>query len=341
MGVHFVVVLGAAAAFSSLVVAAEPVPTVPSIRMPTPVSSPISLMPQDPDDARTYRHLEALFGADTLVRDFERFTTERGEAGMLVLLVSEATEEHSRCYYDEDDPRFAPYMGCDYDGVTWLTGAYSAGLVIDGKLINRIPVFPEDARATRKKRRRHLDQLPLTGLHLLNAAIWGQGEAYPEGDPRNSEIERTTLMKLADYNCDGHAWEFRLARYAASGHIATTLVGYSAKHRKVILYRALGDSTPEAPDNFFPSPNEPGAEIVHYHFACPQHGSDIGFDRDFIYDPEGEVWRVTWEQEIDCNDGPAWNPPEPYGTECAPHSSDSHRPNHGSQPTPKEGAAEP
>ena len=286
--------------------------------------------PEDPEEARTRTQLEVLLGAGKTVRDFARFRTERNEPAMLVLYLTAAEEGYSACFYD-DDPAGGPYMGCDYEGVTWLEGAYFAALVVDGKIINSVSLSPEGwpfhrygppPRARRSQspdsvQGPEIRQLPLTGYHGLNHGLWGQGKDCTTDDPCFGQIERTKLVHLADYNCDGHAWEFRLVQYAASGHEDTTLVGYSARRRKVIVYPIIANGErQESYDNFFPSPDHPGAQLVHYH-SGPGHGSDTRVDREFIYDPAEEAWRMTWEQFVDYGNGPAWNPPGPYGAECA------------------------
>jgi hypothetical protein len=242
---------------------------------------------QEVDEAGTRQQLQALLGGGEVVRDFARFTTERGEAAMLVVYLTEAEEHYSGCY-DEYDPQYGPY-NCDYDGVTWLQGTYWTALVIGNKVINRIKLPPHT-------------QLPLTGFHGLNHDLWGQGDDCMTDNPCYGQIERTKVVKLLDYNGEGHPWEFRLVRYEMTGHEDTVLVGYSARQRKVIVYPVFeGNDRHESYDNFFPSPNAPDARVVHYHTDCGAHGSEIGNDRDFAYNPEQEAWVMTWEQEVDCS----------------------------------------
>ena len=226
------------------------------------------------------------------IRDFAAFDTDLG-ASFLVLLVRDFIEPPAD--YDPLDPPSCPtYL----EGVP-LTGHYSVALVAAGKLINEVTIPPHDSDDRLS--------LPLRNTIEANYNYWGQGTA-PAGsrEPLQREMEPTKLIRLADYNGDGLAHEFRIVVFSfGCGHSDGLIVGYSAKQHRVRVYPIIrGASTEYWHDNLFPPPYESGSAILTHRILCRDHGIDSFSESTFAYNPEVEAWVMTYSTNGLCIDQP-------------------------------------
>jgi len=175
--------------------------------------------PTGRDDASIHERLQALVGPEKRLRDYAPFVTERGEHANLVLFVTDAVDPPTDAQL-EDIPT-CPGMVMAIP----LRGTYHVALVVSGRLINEVaippaysyplfrlwelpPGLPDDPTLA----------LPMKNTAEFNYVFWGQGQRTT-----SKKIEPTKLIKLADFNGDGHAWEFRLVQPGACGHYATLL----------------------------------------------------------------------------------------------------------------------
>jgi len=130
----------------------------------------------------------------------------------------------------------------------------------------------------------------------FNYVFWGQGQRTT-----SKKIEPTKLIKPADFNGDGHAWEFRLVQPGACGHYATLLAGYSARQRMAILFPILvHEHRVYWGDNLFPHPSTPNATKIKRVWQCGDHGSETHTERDYAYHPRREAWSLTRERMRAC-----------------------------------------
>ena len=242
--------------------------------------------------------LAKLLGPGTRLRDFAPFTTERGEPAFLVLFVTNPTPEPSP---DETIDTSQP-LSCykETEGIS-LGGIYHVGLIIGGRLINEVQIpgalRPPDPYV----------ELPLRNMRDINYRDWGQGSDHDLRTSANA-VEPTKLLKLADYNGDGHAWEFRLVETAGTcGPLYTLLAGYSAKQRRAILYPIVsGNDVAYWGEDFFPPPIAPSAQTIHTGSDPCQFDDDPSLllaDQIFEYNQSLEAWVLTDEQSHLCVGG--------------------------------------
>lgn len=248
----------------------------------------------DSDQSGTRTKLEQLFGPGKRVRDFEPFVTERGEPALLVLFVTNATDWSGKVKLDE--PISCP---AEVAGIP-LTGTYHVALVINQQLVNEVPIprrddLPADAASPELS-------LPLRNTRFFNECFFGPGPTIDYDDPKSQDVEPTKLIQLADFNGDGHAWEFRVIQDGdACGHKVTLLAGYSAKQRRVILYPILkGKTLAYWHDNFFPNPGKPAISKRRYEWPCGDHGNDVFHVEEFEYNVPIEAWVLTREDDGLC-----------------------------------------
>jgi hypothetical protein len=108
------------------------------------------------------------------------------------------------------------------------------------------------------------------------------------------------LLYLLDYNGDGHALEAAFFEAEACMGLATTLIGYSQKHDKVIQYRIILTTSGEGGGKqvesewadylFSQKPFRPG----YWKYEIDYTGRAGTLDRyEIRYDPDGEVFRGT------------------------------------------------
>lgn len=231
-----------------------------------PLTTPSAANSAPPDDAA---HIAKLLGPDRRLRDFEAFTTERGEPAFLVLFVTDPHDPPAD--YDLSDAHSCPE---ELYGIA-LDGIYHVALVLGSQLVNEIPIpgsLPDSPRVS----------LPLRNTRYANYWYWRQGEPIKFDVPGANVVEPTKLIHLADFNGDGHAWEFRLLQYGACGHNDTLLAGYSPKQRHAMVYPIItGKDAMYWHGNFFRPPGEVMSNPMHYDFQCGDHGADVQSDEDF------------------------------------------------------------
>jgi hypothetical protein len=268
------------------------------------------------EEARVRDRLSRILGHGRRLRDFAAFTTEHGEPAFLVLFLTQPIFEPSP---DEklEEPMSCPEM---VEGIA-LGGIYHVGLVINGRLVNEVriprstPNEPEPPVPT-------ID-FPLRNTPDSNYRDYGQAPARVGS--ASGDVEPTKLIKLADYNGDGHAWEFRLVRTegGCSG-VETLLAGYSASQGRAILYPVIvgKDLSYWYPD-FFPPPTEPNAATVHYEpSACQFSSSETEGDAQFEYNPSLEAWILTRVETHLCVLG---DPAQPTNVDLRIGSRRGHR----------------
>jgi hypothetical protein len=236
--------------------------------------------------------LQALLGPEKRVRDSVSFTTEKGEAAALVLYVTEV-----EAVGGTGDDEIAQPLGCPEQvaGIR-LTGVYHVALVIDGKLINELTVSNPAGGADDRI------ALPLRNLPYYNYLHWGQGTAV-EYDAAVKRTEPTKLLRLADFNGDGRAWEFRLVQPGgACGHLNTLVAGYSAARRAVVVFPILsGPFRSDWADNLFPNPTLGAGTALESTFPCADHGNEKEVWQEYAYDAGREAWVLRRHRERDCD----------------------------------------
>lgn len=217
------------------------------------------------------------------MRDHATFRSERDEPALIVLYASEVTEPEPAAELDE------PITCPSYIAGIPLTGLYHLALFIGDELVNRLDVPAAGAWVDGKLR------LALRNVRWSNHLFWGQGEPVEPDDPRGRIVEPTKLLKLADYNGDGRAWELRLVESGGScGHYQTVLAGYSARQRKLILFPIVaGAAVRYWHLDFFPSPLATPATSVRQVWPCGDHGNPLLGENDFEYNPHLEAWVRT------------------------------------------------
>lgn len=235
--------------------------------------------------------LQALLGPEKRVRDSVSFTTEKGETAALVLYVTDV-----QAVGGEENDEIAPPVSCPQEvpGIP-LAGVYHVALIVDGKLVNEITIPAPGGGADGPM------ALPLRNLPSLNYEHWGQGKPV-EDDAEERKTEPTKILRLADYNGDGRAWEFRLVQSGAfCGHLATLVAGYSAKRRAVVIYPILsGPFRSEWSDNFFPHPTKGAGTKLETTFRCGDHGNEKEVWQEYLYGPEREAWVLRRHRERAC-----------------------------------------
>ena len=216
--------------------------------------------------------------------------TERGEPATLVLFVTNATEPAVHAELGE-------LMSCPemVTGIP-LAGDYHVGLVRGGALVSQVSI-PRVNEGTDEPSRSAI-ALPLRNTRQWNAVFWG-------GEPTEShEVEPTKLMRLADFDGDGHAWEFRLVQPGVCGHVMTLLAGYSARRREAIVYPIIEHGRRIWwQDNLFPSPMNPLAREVRWRIPCGDHGMEVDWRRRYEYRADQEAWVLIGERRKDCGFG--------------------------------------
>lgn len=117
-----------------------------------------------------------------------------------------------------------------------------------------------------------------------------------------NKIERTKLLKFADYTGDGLKHEISIVGvYLSCGHEERMIVGYNDKSDKIIIYPirtiVTEDTTVQAHnwenvywyDNFEPDNNG----VVNVVWGCGDHGNDV-FTKDvYIYDKVIQIYKLT------------------------------------------------
>jgi len=233
-----------------------------------------------------------LLGPHGVVREVAAFTTERGEHALLVLFVTSAVGPPPNFNFDE-------VLSCpeEVSGEP-LAGTYHLALVIDGRLINELPI---PAPCDRLDATDSVMSLPLRNRAWLNYWHWGQGKQIEYGTSEGNHIDSTHLLALADYTGEGHAWQVRLIQAGCScGHLDTLLAGYSARQRRVIIYPiVLGPLRTYWQDGLFPSPTEKRGSPIVRHLGC-DHGSETEWIDTFVYDLRQEAWVQTRHMQRAC-----------------------------------------
>jgi hypothetical protein len=273
----------------------------PPCQCPPPVRAPLTsvsddaqtenlpLVPAD-GNAATEKALQVLLGPAKRLRDYATFVTERGETAELVLFVTDAIDP------PPDAKLGDVWCGERVRGIP-LTGTYHVGLVMDGKLVNqvtiprfRVPPDPEPESGP--------IELPLKNSAESNHEVWGTGDPDENAD----DVKPTKLMRLADFNSDGHAWEFRLVLFGICGHDETLLAGYSPSRRQAIVFPIIEHGQRVYwEDNLFPSPRRPNATRVEWIWQCGDHGLDEEIQRTFVYSQPQEAWLLTCEHVRACD----------------------------------------
>lgn len=250
--------------------------------------------------------LQALLGAEKRLRDSADFITEKGEPATLVLYVTKVEEPPSD-RVDLDEPLSC---GNQAEGIP-LTGVYHVALVIDGAIVNGVTISPPGGGAD------GLMSLPMRNLPYYNYHDWGQGTEV-EFDAAARHTEPTKLIRLADFNGDGHAWEFRLLS-GICGHFSTLAAGYSAARRSVIVYPIFsGPFHSDWSDNFFAHPSVGNGTRIETLFRCGDHGNeDREVWQEYLYDAEREAWVLNRHRERDC-DTAAGKTEQPADSSVAP-----------------------
>jgi len=254
-------------------------------RRPAPIDVPAQVNRLWPElhDQSLLARLRTRFGPDKLVRDFVTFKTEKGEAATLVLYITGARAEDSGC-------DTTPFCGCPVYGQVSLFGTYVLALVVGDTVINEVPLALNNG------------MLPLISDHASNHRLWGQGAQVRKQNPRQSKNEVVKLMKLVDYNGDGHAWEVRFAQHGACGHLLTQVAGYSARQRKAVIYPIIADDTVYWADNLFPAPDDAAQAVrLRYGLACGDHGNETYSADEYAYEPAREAWVRTRAERHACN----------------------------------------
>ena len=253
--------------------------------------------------------LQTLLGPKKRFRDSADFTTEKGERAALVLYVTNVQTPGG------DRVEIEPPLSCGNEvaGIP-LTGVYHVALVIGGALVNELTISPPGGGKD------NLMALPTRNLPVFNYVHWGQGTPV-EYNAEATHTEPTKLLRLADFNGDGHAWEFRLVQPTdACGHLNTLVAGYSPTRRVAVVYPILsGPLRSDWADNFFALPTVGNGVRVESTFACGDHGNERETWQEYLYDAASEVWVLHRHRERDCND-PAKDeetPVEPSGSPIA------------------------
>jgi hypothetical protein len=246
------------------------------------------------DDSAVQTQLSTLLGPTKRLRDFAPFTTERGESAFLVLFVTDSIEPTK-------NTDLSQAMSCsgDVEGIG-LSGTYHVGLVLGAKLINDVAV-PCNAGGMICGHPMELS-FPLWNTRYANYEYWGQRGPIAFDAPSAKIVEPTKLITLADFNGDGHAWEFRLVQWGgACGYIDSLVAGYSPTQRRAILYPIImGKELRYWHANFFPPVDQPNAETVDYDVPCGDHGGELQDDQRFEYNAALEAWVMTREDHHLC-----------------------------------------
>jgi hypothetical protein len=224
--------------------------------------------------------LKDILPAGRTVRDYTPFETERGEGALLVLAVTSPVEPPEGPYPAE--PNCVEMV----EGVP-LTGVYSIALVIRGVLVNEVAI-PDGTVA-----------LPLRNRADFNARYWGQPVT---GDPL--AVEPTKLVRLADYDGDGHAFEFRLVLPEACRHVETLLAGYSPRRRQAVVFAvvAAGQASFWGAD-VFPVATGAGTGRLTSRSGC-DHAAEENVRTKFRFDPRHELWRAVGTRRTPCPNAP-------------------------------------
>jgi hypothetical protein len=234
-------------------------------------------------------NLQALLGPEKRVRDSVSFTTEKGERAALVLYVTNVQA------FGGDRVEIEAPLGCaDQVAGIPLAGVYHVALIVDGVVINEITLSPPGGGAD------GVMALPLRNLPRYNYEHWGQGTPE-EYDPEAKQTEPTKLLRLADFNGDGRAWEFRLVQSGVCGHFSTLVAGYSAARRAAIVHPILsGPFRSDWADNFFAHPTVGNGTRIESSFACGDHGNETEVWQEYLYDPKREAWVLNRHRERVC-----------------------------------------
>ncbi len=262
-------------------------------------------------DTATRRGLQKLFSPEKRVRDFAPFVTERGEHAFLVLFVTGAKEP-------ADSEQLDPMASCgSMDAGIALVGTYHIALVVGRHIINEVTIPSSDPPTTNPT-----FAFPLRNFRWVNYWGWGQGARIEYGAPGFEDVEPTKLLKLADFNGDGHAWEFRLMHGGdVCGHAPTLLAGYSAKQRRAIVCPVItGRVTQYWYDNLFPHPERIASSTILHEFHCGDHGNDVLEVEGFEYNPGIEAWVMTRRESHLCiEESGQTSLPMPMPTEVQVH----------------------
>jgi hypothetical protein len=151
--------------------------------------------------------------------------------------------------------------------------------------------------------------LPLRNLPYYNYTHWGQGTPL-EYDAEAKHTEPTKVLRLADFNGDGKAWEFRIVQAGgACDHLNTLLAGYSPARRAVVIFPVLaGPFRSDWNDDFFAHPAAVSGSRVESKFPCAPGGSEAEIWQEYLYDGAREAWVMNRHRERACESETASTP---------------------------------